>query len=66
MEGSEESREGCENGRNGHGWASGDRPPASQTETLTRVKNQKCLGYVESEEQIGVTTVPVARTGTTT
>lgn len=33
----------------------------------TRVKNQKCLGYVESEEQIGVTTVPLARTsGTST
>lgn len=33
----------------------------------TRVKNQKCLGYVESEEQIGVTMVPLARTsGTST
>ncbi|KAK1136213.1 hypothetical protein K0M31_000778 [Melipona bicolor] len=36
--------------------------PRANPETLTRVKNQKCLGYVESEEQIGVTTVPVART----
>ena len=31
------------------------------------MKNQKCLGYVESEEQIGVTMVPLARTsGTST
>lgn len=42
-------------------------PREREKERETRVKNQKCLGYVESEEQIGVTMVPLARTsGTST
>lgn len=42
-------------------------PRERERERETRVKNQKCLGYVESEEQIGVTMVPLARTsGTST
>lgn len=42
-------------------------PRERKRERETRVKNQKCLGYVESEEQIGVTMVPLARTsGTST